>query len=84
MAPAAVGVGVTPQNTPIQLDNVRATLGGIGSSVGSFFGSRVASFRAVSGTGPGAGVGGEEVAGQKKGLRPMSLSPSANIGTGKR
>ncbi|ORY31584.1 transport protein Avl9-domain-containing protein [Naematelia encephala] len=46
--------------------DIRATLGGIGSSVGSFFGSRVASFR------------GKAEDPTLKGLRPMSLSPSAS------
>lgn len=54
-----------------QLD-IRGTLGGIGTGIGSLFGRGVASIR---GAGP-VGAGGEE----KKGLRPMSLSPSVSGG----
>lgn len=56
-----------------QIADVRATLGNIGSGIGSFFGSRVASFRApaVGATTPPAG-GVEAV--KQNGLRPMSLS----------
>ncbi|KAI9633849.1 putative cytoplasm protein [Dioszegia hungarica] len=55
-----------------QIADVRATLGNIGSGIGSFFGSRVASFRApaVGATPPAGGV--EAV--KQNGLRPMSLS----------
>jgi hypothetical protein len=42
------------------------TLGGIGAGIGGFFGNKYASFR--------AGQEGQEQAGSKKGLRPMSLS----------
>ena len=67
----------SPVGTPT---DIRATLGGIGSGIGSFFGSRVASFRG----GGGAGVGGGAVQQQqgvketKSGLRPMSLKTSGS------
>jgi len=56
---------------PVQMADIRTTIGGIGTGIGSFFGSRVASFR-----------GKPEV--PKTGLRPMSLSPSASAATLKR
>lgn len=70
----------TPKAAPVsiqppQIADVKAALGNIGSGIGSFFGSRVASFR---GTGPpaapsaGASVAVTPV--PVKGLRPMSLS----------
>jgi hypothetical protein len=76
-----------------QLANISATVGGIGRGIGSFFGSRVASFRGNSGstgTGSGAGAGavggassgkGEKVPESPKGLRPISLSSSASSGS---
>ena len=70
--------------------DIRATLGGIGSGIGSFFGSRVASFRGAAAanntTTPAAPVvvATPEKRPEKKGLRPMSLTPSATTAsTGK-
>lgn len=63
-----------------QLADVKATLGNIGSGIGSFFGSRVASFRGTAGPPPASSTGagtagpGATVVGGAKGLRPMSLS----------
>lgn len=59
-----------PSAASAQIPDIRATLGGIGSGIGSFFGSRVASLR----TPP------QEVSKDAKppsGLRPMSLTPTA-------
>ncbi|GFZ51075.1 Late secretory pathway protein avl9 [Saitozyma sp. JCM 24511] len=77
-----------------QLANISATVGGIGRGIGSFFGSRVASFRGYSsstgmGSGAAAGAGGgaassgkgEKVPDSPKGLRPISLSSSASSGS---
>lgn len=75
--PAAVpGPGPGPTSPP--LADIRSTLGGIGSGIGSFFGSRVASIRGTGGT-PPAPVATPE----KRGLRPMSLTPSASTSAGK-
>ena len=61
-----------PIAQPVQITDIRTTIGGIGSGIGSFFGSRVASLR---------GRAAEE---PKAGLRPMSLTPSASAATLKR
>jgi hypothetical protein len=70
--------------------DIRATLGGIGSGIGSFFGSRVASFRGsaapaastTSNSTPTTPAVATPV--EKRGLRPMSLTPSAHTNsTGK-
>ncbi|WWD19878.1 hypothetical protein CI109_104347 [Kwoniella shandongensis] len=68
-------VGSIAANAP-QIADIKATLGGIGS----FFGSKVASFRA--GASAGAGQQGDDAGGAGgkggKGLRPMSLSASGS------
>ncbi|WVF67348.1 hypothetical protein IAT40_002103 [Kwoniella sp. CBS 6097] len=86
----AVGssAGVQPAQPGQQLQDIKATLGGIGSGIGSFFGSRVASFRAGGGGGgaasspppappSGAGTGGIS------GL-PNSSAAGSNTGSGGR
>jgi hypothetical protein len=55
-----------PAGLPIQ--DIKATLGGIGAGIGGFFGSRVAGLR-----------GGSKAEGGK-GLRPISLIGSASSG----
>lgn len=64
-----------PSAQPVQIVDIRNTIGGIGSGIGSFFGSKVASLR-------GGQVAKAEA--PKNGLRPMSLSPSASSATLKR
>jgi len=72
--------------------DIRATLGGIGSGIGTFFGSRVASFRGTNT--PAAATNSTSSSTpttpavvmpvEKRGLRPMSLTPSAHTNsTGK-
>ncbi|OXB36127.1 cytoplasmic protein [Cryptococcus neoformans] len=56
------------QTQPVE--NIRATLGGIGSGIGGFFSSRISNFRNPSPTPT-----------TPKGLRPMSLSSSASTGS---
>ncbi|ORX40483.1 transport protein Avl9-domain-containing protein [Kockovaella imperatae] len=64
------GIRDSAQSTPnAPINDIKATLGGIGSSVGSFFGNRVASFRSSA---------AKDDEDRRKGLRPMSLSPSAS------
>lgn len=62
-----------------QIADVRATLGNIGSGIGSFFGSRVANFRSAP-SAPVAvkGVSPPGTATTGTGLRPMSLSASVS------
>ncbi|WVR09652.1 hypothetical protein IAU60_006726 [Kwoniella sp. DSM 27419] len=67
------------------VQDIKNTLGGIGSGIGSFFGSRVASFRGqgqasapVAPASPAGSAGQKE---ESKGLRPMSLSASASSGS---
>jgi hypothetical protein len=88
-SPSSTTSGISGLPSPPVAD-IRATLGGIGSGIGSFFGSRVASFR---GTGAGTGaatttptpvVSTVKATPERKGLRPMSLTPSASTtSTGK-
>nr|ODN81349.1 hypothetical protein L203_05604 [Cryptococcus depauperatus CBS 7841] len=51
-----------------QAPDIRTTINGIGSGIGSFFGSKVASLRSIK----------EESTSSAKGMRPFSLSTSAN------
>ncbi|KIR51864.1 cytoplasmic protein [Cryptococcus gattii Ru294] len=67
----------TSNTSPVQaqaqtqpVENIRATLGGIGSGIGGFFSSRISSFKNPSPTPT-----------TPKGLRPMSLSSSASTGS---
>ncbi|KAL1405262.1 hypothetical protein Q8F55_008888 [Vanrija albida] len=59
---------VQPANAAAATDNVRQTIGSIGSSVGSFFGSRMSSWNRSTPPTP---------ARRNSGMRPLSLSPGA-------
>lgn len=79
-SPATSQAAISPP-----LADIRTTLGGIGSGIGSFFGSKVASLRGttpVASTGSEAGVSPVATP-EKRGLRPMSLTPSASTNVGK-
>ncbi|WRT69977.1 uncharacterized protein IL334_006970 [Kwoniella shivajii] len=69
-----------------QIEDIKATLGGIGSGIGSFFGSKISGFRAPPSGSANAsssanptvrGIAREDGA-VKGGLRPMSLMGSSN------
>lgn len=67
-----------PSQSPSTAD-IRSTIGGIGSGIGSFFGSRVASFRGTPATASSEAATSPVATAtpEKRGLRPMSLTPSA-------
>lgn len=89
-APAKAGVDPTsppfsaskaagPTYQPPQIADVRATLGNIGSGIGSFFGSRVATFRGAQPNGaPAAASVSAGSPPSTAGLRPMSLAASVS------
>ncbi|WVO21733.1 uncharacterized protein IAS62_003045 [Cryptococcus decagattii] len=71
--PTTFTSNTSPAQTQAQtqpIENIRATLGGIGSGIGGFFSSRISNFKNPSPTPT-----------TPKGLRPMSLSSSASTGS---
>ncbi|OCF30918.1 cytoplasmic protein [Kwoniella heveanensis CBS 569] len=87
MGTSAVQPGSTQPGQ--QLQDIRATLGGIGSGIGSFFGSRVASFRgggvggsASSATSPPPAPSSGKGAGGISGLPSSSATGSSDSGSG--
>ncbi|OCF77551.1 hypothetical protein I204_01541 [Kwoniella mangroviensis CBS 8886] len=76
----------TPPNTGKQMEDIKATLGGIGSGIGSFFGSRINTLRggqtgaasAPTTITPSAGQTNSKDENGAKGLRPISLMGGSN------
>jgi hypothetical protein len=77
-SPRATSTPVSIQ--PPQIADVKAALGNIGSGIGSFFGSRVASFRGGPPPAPSTGAAVAVAPPPPvKGLRPMSLSGTLGV-----
>ncbi|WVQ66747.1 uncharacterized protein L199_004938 [Kwoniella botswanensis] len=77
----------TPPNAGKQMEDIKATLGGIGSGIGSFFGSRINTLRGGQAGAASAPTSSTQSAGPTssskdengtKGLRPMSLMGGSN------
>ncbi|WVQ94946.1 hypothetical protein IAU59_002036 [Kwoniella sp. CBS 9459] len=86
-SPAMGTNALAPAQPGQQLQDIKATLGGIGSGIGSFFGSRVANFRssssgAAASPPPAPSSGASASAAGTSGLPNSSAAPGSSAGSG--